>query len=154
MRPSFLVSGALGLAVAAGLGFWAQDLPYQEVSAGLGPAFFPHLLTGLLAALSLAMTIYGALARPDGKAPTLPKTRGLPKTKGVWIRPLIVFAVLTAFGFSIERIPAVVSVFVFLAATMMLLGETWARAMAYSAVASLFIYLLFGTVFGLPIFLV
>lgn len=145
MRPRYLVPGILGTAIAGGAWLQARDLPYQEVSAGLGPALFPHVLIGLLAALSLSLAAYGAFAATREEEPA-------PRSRAARARPLILFGLLVAFGLSIEKIPAVVSVFVFLSLGMILLGEQWARALGYSAAASAFIYLLFGTVFGLPIF--
>lgn len=162
VRWRSLLPGLLGLAVAGGAWLEARSLPYQDVSAGLGPALFPHLLIGLLCLLGGGLVAHGLMApgathRTDG--PPAPDThadgdgRSDWHRRPVWLRPLALFGLLVLLGASIERVPALLSIFAFLTLAMAALGERWDRSLLYGALASAAVYLLFGTVFGLTIFL-
>lgn len=145
MQLRFLAPGLFGLVITAGAWVAARELPYQALSAGLGPAFFPHLLIGLLAVLSISMSLYGLLTKSSAP-PSTPQL--LAK---IW-RPILLFVLLAVFGLNLERIPAQLSVFTFLTLAMVLLGEQWHLSLLYAGIASLLLYLLFGAVFGLPLY--
>ena len=145
MRARYVWPGILGLALAGGAWIAARPLPFQPVGAGLGPAFFPTLLIGLLALSSLGLILQGVFTRlpPDEESGPGVSSLGLPAA---------MVLLLGLFGLTVERLAATPSVFVFLFAAMILLGEPWPRALVWSAVATAAIWVLFGLVFGLPIF--
>ncbi|WP_366555461.1 tripartite tricarboxylate transporter TctB family protein [Aquibaculum sediminis] len=150
-RASFRVTGLLGLMVCGGAWLEARHMPSQPLSAGLGPAFFPTLLLGLLATLSVGLLLYSALGR-FASATEAGGSEAETGASGNWAACGLLFLLLLLFGISLERVNALITSFAFLGASMMLLGERWWKALVYAAIVTAPVYILFGLVFGLSIF--
>lgn len=151
-RTSFVLSGCLGLSLCGVAWLAGSDLPFQELDAGLGPAFFPTLLIGLLLVTSLGLIAVGLLdRRPDDGAGRQPAPQAARQASRL-SRPAGLFAATLAFGVSVGSVHALVTTFLFLLVSMLLLGEDWRRAAIAAAGVTGLIYLLFGAVFGLAIF--
>lgn len=142
MGGSYVASGVLGLAVAGLAWIEARTFPVQGLQEGLGAAFFPWLVLGLIATLSLISLGYGVargvrFALPFQRSPELLAAAGL-------FVALIVFAqAFVLFGLFLP-------VIAFLIIGMRILGAPWVRAGGIGLAAGIALYGLFVVGFGIP----
>lgn len=142
MGGSHVVSGVLGLTVAAIAWLEARTFPLQGLQEGLGAAFMPWLVLAVIVVLSLASIAYGVV-------------------RGVNVRPSFhwrpehtaagaLFLALCGFAIAFVFFGLLVPVIVFLVVGMRLLGAPWRKAAGIGAAAGICTYALFVTGFNVP----
>lgn len=132
---SYIATGVFGLAVTGLAWIEAGSFPLQRLESGLGAAFFPWLVLGIIVLLSMCSLVYGTLQGVRFKLPFI-ADRALAKAA-------LVFVALCAFCVTFARFGLLIPVILFLVLSMRFLGAPWWRAGGIGAAAGLAIHLLF-----------
>lgn len=139
---SYVFSGIIGLVISGGAALFARDFPIQGIQEGLGAAFFPYLVIGVIAILGLGQTIYGLAVGFEIKSP-FASDADLRS-----VASLFVCFILYAFAFA--QFGLIFPTIAFLIIAMILLKAHWKFAVAVGAVSGFAIYALFVLGFGIP----
>lgn len=139
---SFIAAGAAGLLIVAMAWVEARTFPLQNLQEGLGAAFFPYLVLGLIGILSVCLVGYGlAVDGAEGPQPLFgPGYR----------RAAALFAAFAAFAVAFSQFGLIASAAAFLIIAMRVLGAPWIGAAVVGAVAAGAIHALFVVGFGIP----
>lgn len=140
---SDVVVGVLGLALAVIVRLYSSEFPRQTVAEGLGPAFFPFLLQGSIATLSLGILLSG-LFREDSH----PEMRVDP---AVVRRVLAFWGMAVAYGVTFWALGFFIATFLFLLLTMLMLGTRLPVAVIVALGLTGAIYGVFVLFFRLPL---
>jgi len=142
VRTVNLIAAVLLMALAGGVVYVARSFPASQGT--LGPAFFPNLMAGVLAAFSAAMLIQALLGGAREPAPTRPG------------RPLLL--VLVCMGLYVFLLPVLgflVTTPAFLAATGLVLADSirrWWKAVTVTAILTTgALYILFVHLLNVPL---
>ena len=138
---------------------WYETASYPVPAAdagaeGLGPAFYPRLLAGLLAGMACLVGAAGALRRPKPSPVPAP-----PIAAAERLRAASLFAMLVAYWLLLPLLGYLLCTFALLVAAMLTLAPpgrrrrpaTWALIGGCSAAATGGIFLLFARVVKVPI---
>ncbi len=141
---SYTVTGAASLLLSGFVANYLRNIPFAPLRAGLGPAFFPTVVSVILGAMGIAALIIGivrAVRQPDAMdlAPLTNRTA-----------VLVCIVVLYAAG--IQLLGVLLPTAVFLLVAMLSLGVNRYRAVLATALASGAIYIIFGILFRIRLF--
>ncbi len=144
MRIREVITGFCTILIAGFLWLLSRNIPLQDLKAGLGPAFFPYLLLIALTVLGIIYLIFNLFFIKD-----IHKERKV-NHRYYWVTIaisglLIVYAILFKYaGF-------IISTFLFLVFSMIILKVKWLSAIFISILATSGLYLIFITVFKVPL---
>lgn len=141
--------GAFCLCLAVGYGYLITRLPGQRMPDDVGEGFFPWILMGATALMSLAL-----LVRPgsNGDASDIVEEDGEQADRSSIARGIVMLALLAGYVFALPDAGFLVSSTVFIVILMWLGGSTgWVRNILIAAVATLAIQLTFTEVFLVPL---
>lgn len=142
MGGSHVASGIFGLSVVGLAWIEARTFPIQGLQEGLGAAFFPWLVLGIISLLSLGSLTYGLVRGvrfdlPFARSPELQSAVGL-------------FAALCAFSLAFVFFGFLIPLIAFLVVGMRILGASWRYALFVGGPAGIAVYGLFVVGFGVP----
>jgi len=142
MGGSHVASGVFGLAIAGIAWIEARTFPLQGLQEGLGAAFMPWLVLGLIVALSTASIVYGLV-------------RGVNLGEGFRPGPRTavvggLFLALCGFAVAFVHFGLLIPAIVFLIVGMRLLGAPWVKALGVGTAAGIGAYALFVIGFNVP----
>lgn len=143
MGRSHVASGIFGLAIAGIAWLEARTFPLQGLQEGLGAAFMPWLVLGLIVVLSASSIVCGLFLGVGRGGAAKPRPR-MDLIGGL-------FLALCAFAIAFVLVGLLVPVVAFLIVSMRLLGAPWARAIGVGMAAGVCIYLTFVIGFGVPL---
>ena len=139
---SRITAGIAGLVLVALAWIEARTFPLQDLQEGLGAAFFPYLVLGIIAVLGLALIIHGLVLGPRF---ALPFDRNAQLTGTAAL-----FAVFVAFTLAFANFGLLVPAGLFLMFGMRILGASWTGAVVVGWAAAGAIHALFAIGFGVP----
>lgn len=139
---SYTVTGTVALIVGGYVANYLRRIPFSSLEAGLGPAFFPAVLTVLIVLLGVIALIFGFIKAGTGAADIEPMHQ---QTVGM-------VTAVVLFGFAISHIGLLIPTVLFLLLTMFFLGAGIRYTLIGTAIASTGIYLLFGVVLRIRMF--
>lgn len=143
MRKSELITGFYTLLIAGFTWMISRDIPFQDLKAGLGPAFFPYLLLVILAGLGIIYLIFGLFTRSSLKTT---KTRD----SSYW-KIIIIFGLLVIYSILFKHLGFVISTLLFLVSSMLTLKVKWFHAILISTLAISGLYLIFIIFLKVPL---
>ena len=139
---SYVFSGITGLVISGGAAYLARDFPIQGIQEGLGAAFFPYLVIGVIAILGLGQLIYGLAVGFELKSPFAAEAD---------LRSVaLLFVCFIFYAFAFSRFGLIFPTIAFLVIAMILLKANWKFAVAVGAVSGFAVYALFVLGFGVP----
>ncbi|MBO1751112.1 tripartite tricarboxylate transporter TctB family protein [Actinotalea sp. BY-33] len=132
---------AAAVLVAAGVTVFAQTAELAELDSGSDPgaAGYPRLLAGVLIALAVALAVQ------RGRGEAAPSRSGALRVAGAVV-------LVIAYALALEPLGYLTATAAFLLGAMLLIavGRSWAL-LVVPVVFSLVVYLVFSTVFGIPL---
>ena len=139
---SYLFSGITGLVISCGAGYFAQDFPFQGIQEGLGAAFFPFLIIGLISIFSLGQIVYGLSIGFETRSPFSNDS----DLKSVFL----LFLLFVLFTVAFSNFGLIIPTILFLILAIKLLGASWRMSMLVGALAGISIFAVFVVGFGIP----
>jgi Ca2+/Na+ antiporter len=137
-----LVSLAAGLAFIA----LAQTVREPAIDTSLSPRWWPEVLGGILALLSIGVGIKELVA------PSEPDEDTQPPTRAGAIRVVAVFAAIAAYGVIWYYVAFPVATFALFVALARILGARgWKSLVAFPFICTLVLYVLFGLLLKVPL---
>ena len=134
------IAGLVGIAFAIVYGVTGASFSSRLRADPLGPNAFPVLLSMLLVLFCLALVIRPSVSTELSRMPFSAK----------W-RAAVAIGVMVAYGILLEPLGFVLASCLLVTALSLLMRATWLQACASGTVASTVLYLLFNSVFGLPL---
>lgn len=141
---SYTVTGIASLLLTGFVANYLRNIPFAPLRAGLGPAFFPAVVSvilGLLGVAALVIGIVRAVRHPDA-ADLVPLTN----------RTAVLVCSIVLYGIGIQLLGVLIPTAAFLLAAMVSLGVNRYRAVLATALASGAIYIIFGILFRIRLF--
>ena len=141
--------GAFCLCLSGWYGYLITQLPRQRMPDDVGEAFFPWILMGALALLSLALLVYPGENRG---ASEIIEEDGEQVDRSSMARGITTLALLAGYVLALPDAGFFVSSTAFIAILMWLSGsKSWVRDMLIAAVTTLAIQLTFTEIFLVPL---
>lgn len=141
--------GAFCLCLAVGYGYLITRLPQQRIPDDVGEGFFPWMLMGAIALLSLALLIHPAKSRD---ASEIAEEDNEQADQSSIARGILTLALLVGYVLALPEAGFLASSTAFSVILMRLSGSTsWVRNVLIAAVATLAIQLTFTEVFLVPL---
>ncbi len=143
MEKSYVITGLITLLVAVLAWTQARKFPFQDLEAGLGPAFFPSLLLVTLVILSFGSIIYGFFSEQRNE-----KKQG---GNHHYLNAIVILCLLIIYGIAFNRIGFLWSTFLFLLVSMYLLRTTWWVTLVLSFLLTGTLCIIFIVIFNIPL---
>ncbi|MCD1636450.1 tripartite tricarboxylate transporter TctB family protein [Martelella mediterranea] len=138
-----IATGFLGLVIAFCAWLTARNFPLQSLENGLGAGFFPLLIIGLIALLSLTSIAVG-LAKSGRARPVTLVRKGTPQAATLLLS-------LVVFTFLFGQVGLLVPVIILIVGLMFVLGASLLSAAAVGTIAGGAVYGLFVHVLQMPL---
>jgi len=143
MRKSEAITGFCTLLIAGLTWIISRDIPFQDLKAGLGPAFFPYLLLVILAGLGIIYLIFGLFTSNSLKTTKI-------RNSSYW-KIILIFGLLVIYSVLFKRLGFVISTLLFLVCSMLTLKVKLLHAILISTLAISGLYLIFIIFFKVPL---
>lgn len=141
--------GAFCLCLSAWYGYLITQLPRQRMPDDVGEAFFPWILMGALALLSLTLLVYPSKNRD---ASEIIEEDGEQADRSSIVRGITTLMLLAGYVFALPDAGFFVSSTAFIAILMWLSGsKSWVRDILIAVIATLAIQLTFTEIFLVPL---
>lgn len=142
---SYVIAGFASLVLSGLVAVYLRRIPFASLQAGLGPAFFPTVVTSLLA-------ILGAMSLGIGIAQVRRDTAGTGDVEPLSVRALIMIPAVVLYAVAIQVVGLMIPTVAFILSAMLALGVRFSSALIATVSAAALIYVLFGVVFRIRMF--
>ena len=136
------IIGFCTLLIAGLVWMVSREIPFQELKAGLGPAFFPNLLIAILVVLGIIFLIVSFLTKKSVETSSVEKPK---------ISTIVIVGLLVIYAVLFKRIGFLISTFLFLVSSMFALKVQWLHAIIISILVTGGFYLIFIISFKMPL---
>lgn len=138
------MTGVASLFLTGIVAYHLRNIPFAPLRAGLGPAFFPVVVSIILGALGVTALAVGIVQgiRNPASGDLIPLTR----------RTTVLVPVVILYGVGIQLLGLLIPTIIFLLVSMLLLGVSRFQAILATALASAAIYVVFGILFRIRLF--
>jgi putative tricarboxylic transport membrane protein len=144
MKIREIITGICTILIAGYLWVLSRNIPLQDLKAGLGPAFFPFLSLIILGILGIVYLIFNLLVK-EVQEEKKPSSNRFP-----W-STIIISVFLIIYAASFKSAGFIISTFLFLIFSMIILKVKWVSAIFISLLATSGLYLIFITFFKVPL---
>jgi len=142
---SYVIAGSASLLLSGLVAVYLRRVPFASLQAGLGPAFFPTVVIGLLSLL-------GAISLGIGLTQVKQNTAERGDVEPLSLRSLIMIPAVILYAVAIQVAGLMIPTVAFILSAMLALGVRLGSALIATASASAVIYVLFGVVFQMRMF--
>lgn len=142
---SYMIAGFAALLLSGLVAVYLRRVPFDSLQAGLGPAFFPTVVTSMLALLGMISLGIGIAQARRGTAAE-GDVESLSASSFIMIPAVIAHAV------AIQVVGLMIPSAIFILFAMLALGVQLRSALIVTGFASAVIYVLFSVVFRIRLF--
>ena len=139
------LDAVIGIGTVVFTGFtWlvSRKFPYEEMKAGMGPAFFPHLIIAVLGSLGILLYLVSVFKRSDGDSSNIKKSE---------LNTIIMIVFLVVYALLFKYLGFTVSTLIYLVSSFLLLKVRLVTAILSTVLTLGIFYLVFVVMFKIPL---